>query len=308
MSILFVAQRRNMEPFKAAVLEVDPNIDVDIWPTVKHPDRVQFAVAWNHPGGIFKKYPNLKVISSLGAGVDHLMSDHTITSDIRITRVVVPSLSDQMSDYVLTAVLNLFRKTEQYIYQQRNVEWSVLKAFDKSELTIGVMGLGELGSNVARRLHINGFKVNGWSRSEKEIHGVRTYTSGKLKEFLNRSNILINLLPLTCETDGILDLDLFKELNQPAYLINVARGEHMVEEDLIYSLNTNLISHAILDVFKDEPLPESHPFWGRKKITITPHIASITDPADVAVLLVENYKRALSGMDLINEVDKEKGY
>ncbi|MEX0944988.1 MAG: glyoxylate/hydroxypyruvate reductase A [Balneolaceae bacterium] len=308
MSLLLVAQRRNMEPFKAAILEVDPNIDVDIWPSVKHPDRVQFAVAWNHPAGIFKNYPNLKVISSLGAGVDHLMSDDSIPSDIRITRVIVPSLSDQMSDYVLTAVLNLFRKTEQYIHQQKSVEWSAIKAFDKSELTIGVMGLGELGSNAAHRLHINGFNVIGWSRSQKEIQGVQTFMSGKLKEFLNRSNILVNLLPLTRETDGILDLDLFKELNQPAYLINVARGEHLVEEDLIYALNTNLISHAVLDVFKDEPLPESHPFWGSKKITITPHIASITDPADVAVLLAENYKRALSGLDLINEVDKEKGY
>ena len=308
MSILLVAQRRDMQPFRNAILNVDPNTDIDIWPDSENRARVQFAVAWNHPHDVWKSYPNLKVISSLGAGVDHLLKDNSIPDNIRLARVVVPSLSDQMSDYVLTAVLNILRHSEYYRNQQNESLWKVKPAYQKEELSVGIMGLGELGSATAERLRINGFKVNGWARTEKNLAGINTYTAGSLGEFLNRSNILVNLLPLTLQTDGILDLDLFKELKRPSFLINVARGEHLVEEDLLYALDRDLIQHAVLDVFSTEPLPESHSFWGRKKITITPHIASVTDPDEVAVLLLENYKRTLSGLDLLNEVDRERGY
>lgn len=308
MSILLVAQRRNMKPFRDAILNVDPNIDVEIWPNTTNPSRVQFAVAWHHPQQIWKSYPNLKVISSLGAGVDHLLKDNSIPDNVHLTRVVVPSLADQMCDYVLTAVLNIIRNSEIYRDQQEESIWKIQPAYPKDELTVGVMGLGELGSATAKRLQLNGFNVNGWAQSEKKLKGISTFTAGTLGEFLNRTNILVNLLPLTPQTDGILDLDLFKELKKPAFLINVARGEHLVEEDLVYALDKGLITHAILDVFCTEPLPESHPFWGRKKITITPHIASVTDPNEVAVLLVENYKRTLSGMGLLNEVDRKRGY
>lgn len=308
MSILLVAQRRDMQPFRDAILNVDPNIDIDIWPNTENPARVQFAVAWNHPQQVWKSYPNLKVISSLGAGVDHLLTDSSIPGKVKLTRVVVPSLADQMCDYVLTAVLNIIRNSEIYRNQQIESVWKIQPAYLKDELTVGVMGLGELGSATAERLQLNGFKVNGWARSKKELEGITTFTAGYLGEFLNRSNILVNLLPLTPQTDGILDLDLFKELKKPAFIINVARGEHLVDEDLVYALDKELVTHAILDVFSTEPLPESHPFWGRKKITITPHIASVTDADEVAVLLVENYKRTLSGMELLNEVDRKRGY
>lgn len=308
MSILLVAQRRDMKPFRDAILNVDPNVDVDIWPNATNPARVQFAVAWHHPQQVWKAYPNLKVISSLGAGVDHLLKDSSIPENVKLTRVVVPSLADQMSDYVLTAVLNIIRNSELYRHQQQESTWRIHPAYLKNKLSVGVMGLGELGSATAERLQLNGFKVNGWAQSEKKITGVRSFTAGYLGEFLNRSNILVNLLPLTPQTEGILDLDLFKELKKPAFLINVARGEHLVEEDLVYALDKEVITHAVLDVFATEPLPESHPFWGRKKITITPHIASVTDPDEVALLLVENYKRALSGLDLLNEIDLKRGY
>lgn len=308
MSILLVAQRRDMQPFRNAILNVDPNLDIEIWPNTSNPNRVQFAVAWHHPQQIWKSYPNLQVISSLGAGVDHLLNDTSIPEHVRLTRVVVPSLADQMCDYVLTAVMNIIRNSEHYRNQQQKSVWKVRPAYLKDELTVGVMGLGELGSATAERLQINGFKVNGWAQSKKELEGISTFTAGTLGEFLNRSNILVNLLPLTPQTDGILDLDLFKELKKPAFLINVARGEHLVDEDLVYALDKEIITHAVLDVFSTEPLPESHPFWGREKITITPHIASVTDPDEVAVLLVENYKRALSGLDLLNEVDRKRGY
>ncbi len=308
MSLLIAVQHRDMTKFKDEILHIDKNIDVEIWPNVKHPDRVQFAVAWDHPKQIFQNYPNLKAVSSLGAGVDHLLSDNSIPETVHITRVVAPSLTDQMSDFVLTAVLNLFRNTERYVKQQQKGHWEKHKAYSKSELTIGIMGLGELGKAAAQRLIANGFNVKGWARTQKSIAGLATYSNNELTEFLNGANVLVCLLPLTSETDGILEIDLFKKLSQPAFLINAARGEHLVEEDLIYALDTGLINHAVLDVFPKEPLPESHAFWNRDKITITPHIASVTDPKEAATLIVENYKRLLSGMELLNAIDKKKGY
>lgn len=308
MSLLLVAQHRDMKPFRDAILKKDSNMNVEIWPDVQDLRRVQFAVAWNQPKNLFGHYPNLKAISSLGAGVDHLLTDSSIPDSIRITRFVAPSLSDQMSDYVLTAVLNLLRKTDYYYGQQKQGEWKAVPFFSKNDLATGLMGLGELGRCSAERLKMNGFNVNGWSKSKKEIEGVSSYSENELNEFLSVTNILVCMLPLTNETEGILDLKLFKMMKQPAFIINVARGEHLVEEDLIYALDTRLISRAVLDVFSKEPLPDSHPFWSREKITITPHIASLTNPKEVAELLVENYKRLLSGMDLLYEIDRNKGY
>ncbi len=308
MSLLFVAPEKDPKPFIDAIHAVDPNVDVDVWPAVEKPERVQFAVAWNHPKHLFQKFPNLRVISSLGAGVDHLLADDTIPPGIRFTRLIGSSLSGQMGDYVLTAVLNIMRNTQIYFRQQVRGEWKVHQPLQKDDLTIGIMGMGELGSSVASRLVQNGFSVNGWSTSKKEIDGVQTYVGEELDDFLSVTNVVVCLLPLTEQTEGILDLALFKKLRKPAFLINAARGAHLVNEDLIYTLDAGILEHATLDVFTTEPLPASHPFWGREKITITPHIASLTEPEEIAPLLVENYKRMLSGMPLLYEINREKEY
>jgi len=308
MSLLLVSKNRNLKPYKKALLDLDPNLDIEIWPGINKAEQVQFAVAWQHPANLFEKFPNLKVISSLGAGVDHLLSDDTIPESIQFTRIVAPSLSGQMADYVLTAVLNIIRKTDQYTDQQRKAIWKPLSSIKKHDVTIGVMGLGEIGSEVAKMLVNNGFSVNGWSKSKKSVNGVACYAKDELGSFLAKTNIAVCLLPLTPETNNILNLELFKGLKKPSFLINVARGDHLVEEDLIYALDTDQISHATLDVFSEEPLPESHPFWGREKITLTPHIASVTDPQESAELILENYKRMLSGMELLHKVNREAGY
>jgi len=308
MSLLLVSKNRNLKPYKKALLDLDPNLDIEIWPGINKAEQVQFAVAWQHPVNLFEKFPNLKVISSLGAGVDHLLSDDTIPESIQFTRIVAPSLSGQMADYVLTAVLNIIRKTDQYTDQQRKAIWKPLSSIKKHDVTIGVMGLGEIGSEVAKMLVNNGFSVNGWSKSKKSVNGVACYAKDELGSFLAKTNIAVCLLPLTPETNNILNLELFKGLKKPSFLINVARGDHLVEEDLIYALDTDQISHATLDVFSEEPLPESHPFWGREKITLTPHIASVTDPQESAELILENYKRMLSGMELLHKVNREAGY
>lgn len=308
MSILLIARHREMEPFKKALLDLDSNLDLEIWPGVRSAERVTFAVAWAHPENIFSNYPNLKAVSSLGAGADHLIDDSSIPDHVSLTRIVVPSFASQMSDYVTTAVYNILRKTHLYYKHNLHGYWKRELAYRKVDLQVGIMGLGELGKKTASQLIENGFNVNGWSRTKKKIKGIETFGQAELDRFLEASNILVCLLPLTEETEDILSLDVFKKLRQPSFVINTGRGEHLVDEDLIYALDADIMKSATLDVFRNEPLPYSHPFWSRKNIIITPHIASITHPDEVAKLILENYKRMLSGMELKYLVDKDKGY
>lgn len=308
MSLLLIAKDRDMNPWKEALLEEDPNLDIEVWPRVDKKERVSFAVSWNHPKNVLDGYPNLKVVSSLGAGADHLLNDESLPESVTFTRVVIPSLKDQMAEYVLNAIQNYRFHTSRYVDQKREGFWSKHDPVPKTECAVGLMGLGEMGQAVAGSLATNGFEVNGWSSSKKKLNGIRSFSKTELDDFLTTSNILICLLPLTKETSGILNLDVFKKLKEPSFVINVGRGGHLVEEDLIYALDTGHLNGACLDVFEEEPLPENHLFWNRPKIMITPHIASITDPKEAAKLIVENYKRSLSGMDLLYEVDREKGY
>lgn len=308
MSILLISKTKDLTPFRDALLALDDNLDVEIWPEISSKERVTYAVAWNQPDGQFSLFPNLNVISSLGAGVDHLIQDDSIPEHVEITRVVAPGLTEQMCDFVTMSVLNMIRDVKQYHRQQSQARWNVVNRTPKNNLKAGIMGLGELGERTAIRLVTNGFRVSGWSRTKKSIDGVTTYSEEELDRFLADTNILICLLPLTSETTDILSLKVFKQLKKPAFLLNAARGEHLVEEDLLYALDMNLLEHAALDVFKNEPLPDSHPFWSREKITITPHIASVTDPHEIADLILDNYKRMLSRQELNNRVDRQKEY
>lgn len=308
MSLLLIAKNRDMNPLKEALLEEDSNLDIEIWPRVEQKERVTFAVSWNHPDKVLGNYPNLNTVSSLGAGVDHLLKDRTIAETVKLARVMIPSLKTQMGEYVLNAIQNYRFNTSRYVDQKREGFWSKHDPVLLEDCIVGILGIGEMGSSVAELLNANGYSVNGWSTSRKAIDGVTSFSKDELDEFLSATNILVCLLPLTKDTDGILELDLFKKLRRPAFVINVARGKHLVEEDLLYALDTGVLTGACLDVFEEEPLPNNHLFWNRPKIMITPHIASITSPKEAAKQILENYKRSLSGMELLNGVDREKGY
>ncbi len=309
MSLLLIAKNRDFTSLKNALLEKDPNLDVEIWPRVENKERVHFAVCWNHPNNVLDSYPNLRAVSSLGAGVNHLLEDQSLSDEVPICRLITESLQDQMAEYVLNAITNYRLHISTYIEQKKEAIWKPKSSIPLKYAPIGIMGMGEMGKDVATLLVQQGYNVSGWSRSRKDIKDVTSYAGkDELNDFLSQTRILVNLLPLTSETEGILDLDLFKRLQKPAYLINVGRGDHLVEEDLIYALDTDLLEGACLDVFQTEPLAENHPFWNRKNIMITPHIAAITPAKEAAEILVENYKRAMSGMELMYEVDREKGY
>lgn len=309
MSLLLIAKNRDFNSLQKALLEKDPNLDVEIWPRVQNKERVNFAVCWNHPEKVLGNYPNLRAVSSLGAGVNHLLDDGSLSTDIPICRLITDSLQNQMAEYVLNAITNYRLHMADYFEQKKQGIWEQKSSIPKKYSPIGIMGLGEMGVSVATLLVQQGYQVSGWSRSKKDIEGVTSYAGkDELDEFLSETKILVNLLPLTDETEGILDLDLFKKLQKPGYLINVGRGDHLVEEDLIYAFDMDYLEGACLDVFEEEPLPKNHSFWNRKQIMVTPHIAAITPAKEAAKILVENYKRAMSGMELLFEVDRKKGY
>lgn len=309
MSLLLIAPERDMKPWKEALLERDRNLDVEIWPDVADKKRVQFAVCWNQPDHLLGTFPNLKTVSSLGAGTDHLLEDADLPDDVAICRVVGSSLVRQMQEYVLSAVLTYQRNLQRYSQQQRQTIWKAHDNIAADELTVGIMGLGAIGKPVARFLRDAGYPVRGWAASRKSIEGVDTFAGpGELEEFAGGVRVPVCLLPLTEKTSDILELELFRKLERPSFLINVARGEHLVDEDLIYALDKGWMDGACLDVFREEPLDDDHPFWNRKSILITPHAASITPPAEAAEQIVENYKRTLSGMEPKNAVDRRKGY
>tara|TARA_R110001599_G_scaffold1889_4_gene9910 strand:+ start:364022 stop:364948 length:927 start_codon:yes stop_codon:yes gene_type:complete len=308
MSLLLIAPNRDLKPLSEALENIDHNLEVDIWPKVKNKDRVTFAVAWNHPKNVLGNYPNLKAVSSLGAGVNHLLNDENLPDNVKLARLITPSLKNEMAEYVLQAVLAYRHHTTRYADQKREAFWDKHKLIPKEDSVVGILGFGEMGSSVADLLILNGYKVNTWSRSKKDYEGITSYNKDELNEFLNNTNILICTLPLTVETQGILDLELFKKLKKPAYLINAGRGQHLIEEDLIYAIDTGVLAGAWLDVFEEEPLPSNHLFWNRPKIMITPHIAAVTDSNEAAEQIIENYKRSLSGMEMVNSVDRKKGY
>lgn len=306
MSILVISPGRDPKVWSRELKDQLPGVDVYAFNEDHSKAEIEYAVSWRHPHGTFNDYPNLKVIASMGAGVDHITEDRNIPEDITITRIVDKQLTVDMSAFVLALILSHLKNIS---YHHCNKTWEPLKYLRIEDAHVGIMGLGTLGSGLAEVLLKNDFKVSGWSRSKNDMEGVNEYLGNdQLVEFLRNTNILVCLLPLTSETKDILNKDLFKNLPRGAYVINVARGEHLVEEDLLEMVNNGHLSGASLDVFRTEPLPQDHPFYKEPRIRISPHIASITDPRKVIPQVSENYRRMKAGEELENTVSRKKGY
>ena len=309
MALLVIAPELEVEMFADELKRLDPGLDIRLWPQFGNADNVEFVLTWNHPLGEFNQFKNLKCIASLGAGIDHILRDPDLPDGVPITRVVQSSMSQFMSEYVILSVLHYCRQLDIYKNDRAAKRWQPRIPLLARDLGIGIMGLGQLGADAARKLLQLEFKVAGWSRTHKNIDGVKSYAGDEtLDDFLSRSDILICLLPLTPATRGILNRRTFEKLPAGAYLINVARGAHLIEEDLLAALESGHLAGACLDVFQTEPLPEEHPFWNHPNIMITPHISSITDPLAVMPQILENYERMKSGKSFRHEVDRERGY
>jgi glyoxylate/hydroxypyruvate reductase A len=306
MSVLVISPGRDPAPWVEALKKETPGINVYAYPEAHDPEEIEYVISWKHPRGIFKHYPNLKAIASMGGGVDHITSDPEIPKNVVITRIIDDQLSEDMSDFVLALVMDDIRNIS---FHHSIHTWKPIQYKRIEEEHIGIMGLGIMGSAVAQTLLKNRFNVSGWCKTPKKLAGINTYSGEKqLEKFLNRSTILICLLPLTQETENILNKELFEKLPKGAYIINVARGQHLMEYDLLEMIDKGHISGASLDVFRTEPLPQEHPFWDHPKIKITPHIASITNPNKVVHQLIDNYRRMKDGKKLINTIERRLGY
>jgi glyoxylate/hydroxypyruvate reductase A len=246
----------------------EPGIDLRVWPATGAAEDIAFALTWRHPHGEFRRFSNLKCIASMGAGVDNILSDPDLPEHVPITRIVDPSMAQSMSEYVVMSVLNYCRRSRFFRDREAQQKWQPVIPKLAAEETVGILGIGQLGQAAARKLQALGFEAVGWRRTDKVVKGVPTYSGpDQLKAFLARCRILVNMLPLTPHTTGILNRATFALLPRGAYLINVARGQHLVEEDLLAALASGRLSGACLDVFCTEPLPAEHPFWTHADIT-----------------------------------------
>lgn len=309
MPIVIVSDFANPEPWINALKKAAPTVEVTTHRQLNDFSGVEFALAWNHPPGIFMQFPSLKTISSLGAGVDHLLNDPQIPAHINIVRIIDPLLSNDMFEFALAIAMNRLRLLTHFRENQKQKIWKRQRYLRIADVTIGVLGTGVIGNHVAENLARVGFSVSGWSRTPGVPKLYPKYSGmAELPDFLKSSDILICLLPLTPETRGILNEKTLSMLRQGAWIVNLGRGGLLVDDDLISLLNNGHLEGANLDVFHNEPLPGYHPFWTHQKVFITPHIASLTDPESVSMQIVENYYRTLQNRPPLNQVDRQKGY
>ena len=297
--------QRWIEAFKMA----DPGLTVYDYSQPHPKAEVRMAAVWKHPPGSLSQYPNLGAVHGLGAGVDFILEDPDLKPEWPVLRVTDPFLAADMAEYILAQILAYLRQLPDYQSDKFSRLWNPRPYRRIGDVTVGLMGLGALGTAAARLLTACGFSCLGWTRGSNPDVSFPVYRgSDGLGAFLSASHVLVCLLPLTPETRGILNRETFRVLPRGAFLINVARGPLLVENHLLESLESEMLSGACLDVFAEEPLPEAHPFWKHPGIQITPHIASVSEPASVVPQIEKNYKAFLTGEKLSNEVSRRLGY
>ena len=278
------------------------------------PASIDYVMSWKHPAGSLQNLENLKVIFSLGAGVDHLLQDPYLPH-VPVARVVDPDLTARMSEYVVLHCLSVLRQQKRYQQQQQQKLW-----FDDrdqpaaAEVRVGVMGLGVLGQDALRKLRMMGFQVAGWSRNPRQIDHVACFSGADgLKPFLAQTDILVVLLPLTPETRGLIHADLLRGLAQDGalggpVLINAGRGGLQIGADILTCLAEGSLMEAVLDVFETEPLPKDAPFWTHPAVTVTPHNAAMSSPDAIGKLVVAQIARFERAEDLLHQVEIARGY
>jgi glyoxylate/hydroxypyruvate reductase A len=269
-------------------------------------DDIDIALVAAPPPGTLPKLGGAKLIQSLWMGVENLLADPSLPKGVPLSRLVDPGMVAAMSETVLAHVLDWHRRLYRYREQQEEGRWHRFRQYLASDHTIGILGLGELGADAARKLLALGFKVAGWSRRPKAVEGVECFTD--LAEVLKRSNVVVCLLPLTAQTKGVLNIENLNKLKKGGAVINVARGPHVVVADLIAALDSEQLAHAYLDVFDTEPLPEGSPLWRHPGVTITPHAAALTEPRTAVAWIAANVERVRRGEQPLNLVDFAAGY
>lgn len=272
-------------------------------------EAIDIALAANPRPAALADLPGLRLIQSLWAGVDRLLADTSVPVDVPLARMVDPAMNEAMAETALWAVLSLQREFFAYARQQREPAWRQLPQRRADETTVTVLGLGQMGRTCALRLAGNGYRVQGWSRGETKIAGIATFAGeAALLPALADADVVVNLLPLTSATRGLFNARTFARMRQGAALVNLARGAHVVDADLLDALASGQLGHAVLDVFATEPLPAAHPFWSHPRVTVLPHVAALTDPRSAALVVARNVIALREGRALENLVDRSRGY
>lgn len=303
--IIFCCPTIDAQPWAAALAAALPRAEINIWPNA--PSAADYAVTWAPTQAFFDAQPQLKAVFALGAGVDALLRLQ-LPASLALVRIEDGGMAAQMQDYVTHALLRHVRRFDQYAQDIRAGQWTQYPAQDHSSFPVGVMGLGELGSKIAERVRDLGFPVNGWSRAAKQISGVQCFSGDALGEFLSRTRVLVCALPLTPQTQDILNAHHLGMLMPSAYLINVARGGHLVEEDLLMLLRRGHLAGACLDVLRTEPAPADHPFRTHPSIVLTPHISAMTLLGPTIAQISQKITDFHSGQAISGTIQHERGY
>ncbi len=314
MSLLLAMTGWHVEDWRARFQALLPEMPIVVLGEPFDRRAVHYVASWKHPAGSLTGLPNLAAIFSLGAGVDFLFADDKLP-EVPIARVVDPDLTTRMSEYVVLHCLMYLRQQHRYMRQQQAKLWEDDRNQPAARsVRVGIMGLGELGLNAAAKLKLIGFDVAGWSRSPKSAEGLQTFSGEDgLKAFLARTDILVSLVPLTPQTRGILNAELFAGLARDGrlggpFLINPGRGGLQVADDIVAALDAGTLKGATLDVFETEPLPVESPLWSHPGVTITPHNAAMSEPEAIASLVAAQIRRLEAGEPLLHAVDPARGY
>ncbi|NUT16153.1 MAG: glyoxylate/hydroxypyruvate reductase A [Cupriavidus sp.] len=301
------------EPWIEGFAEALPEATCVTWDDSRG-EAADYAVVWRPPVEMLRGRTDLKAVFNLGAGVDGILrlrdeDPQALPAGVPIVRLDDAGMAAQMAEYVTSAVLRYFRRLDDYAAQAHAGKWKFLKPHRREDFTIGVMGIGTLGTHIARTLAGFGFPVRGWSRTARAVEGVVGFhgDAGRAP-FLDGLRVLVNVLPLTPQTENILNGELFGKLAQGAYVINVARGQHLVEADLLAAVQAGQVAGATLDVFRTEPLPAEHPFWQEPRITITPHISALTLREDSIAQIAGKIRALRAGQPIAGVVDLQRGY
>jgi glyoxylate/hydroxypyruvate reductase A len=309
MRILLYRADGNTAPWIAGFKAALPGAEVVIWQDGASVAPCDYAVLWSPTPALLDQLAHVKAIFSTGAGVDALLKFADVLPQVPIIRLGDAGMAIQMAEYVTHAVLRYFRRFDEYQQQARQGTWKQLEQHRKEDFTVGVMGTGVLGMRVLDALAHFGFPLRGWSRSQKHIDGVACFHGAEaLDDFLRGTRVLVCMLPLTSETANLLDRARLSLLPQGAYLINVARGAHVAEPDVLTLIRSGHIAGATLDVFRNEPLPGPHPFWDEPRITITPHISALTLPYESGLQIAGKIEALQRGEAVADVVDRTRGY